>query len=190
MMKYVLQSICLFVVFSVTAHGAEDHSSRQMVVAANPHAAEAGVTILKAGGSAVDAAIAVELVLGLVEPQSSGIGGGAFMMHFDPDGAKGHRVTAYDGREMAPAAATPDMFKDVFEQKKGYFDAVLGGRAVGTPSVIAMMYMAHQRHGKLPWKDVFVPAITLAEAGFQVSSRLHFLVSRDRLLPKMKATRE
>ncbi|MBL4612734.1 MAG: gamma-glutamyltransferase [Emcibacter sp.] len=189
MIKYVLNSICLFVVLSGAAHGAEDPSSRQMVVAANPHAAEAGLTILKAGGSAVDAAIAVELVLGLVEPQSSGIGGGAFMMHYDPDGAKGHRVTAYDGREMAPAAATPDMFKDVFEQKKGYFDAVLGGRAVGTPSVIAMMYMAHQKHGKLPWKDVFVPAITLAEAGFQVSPRLHFLVSRDRLLPKMKATR-
>ncbi|MBL4802865.1 MAG: gamma-glutamyltransferase [Emcibacter sp.] len=189
MMMSLLRSFCLLVVFCIPAHGAEEAPSRQMVVAANPHAAQAGLEILKAGGSAVDAAIAVEFVLGLVEPQSSGIGGGAFMMHYDPTGDKQQRVTAYDGREMAPAASTPDMFKDVIEQKKGFYAAVLGGRSVGTPSVIAMMYMAHQEHGKLPWKDLFGPALKLADGGFQVSPRLFYLVARDRLLSKMSATR-
>lgn len=171
------------------AYAQEEHEA-QMVVAANPHAARAGLEILNAGGSAVDAAIATELVLGLVEPQSSGIGGGAFMMHYDPAARKGTRVTAFDGREMAPAASTPDMFKDVIEQKKGFYDAVLGGRSVGTPSLVAMMYLAHQKYGKLPWKDLFIPALRLADNGFKVSPRLHFLIARDRLLPKMKAARE
>ncbi|NOZ43072.1 MAG: gamma-glutamyltransferase, partial [Alphaproteobacteria bacterium] len=99
----------------------------------------------------------VELVLGLVEPQSSGIGGGAFMMHYDPKAARGQRVVAFDGREMAPAGATPDMFMDVIRQKKGFYAAVLGGRSVGTPSVVAMMYLAHSRYGKLPWKELFTP---------------------------------
>lgn len=178
--------IALFLMGVGTVHGA----SRQMVVAANPHAAQAGMEILHAGGSALDAAIAVTLVLGLVEPQSSGIGGGAFLMHYDPTAEKDHRVTAYDGRETAPAAATPDMFRDVIEQKKGFYDAVLGGRSVGTPGVIAMMYMAHREHGRLPWEDLFAPAIGLAEKGFKVSPRLHFLIARDKLLPKMKVTRE
>ncbi len=163
---------------------------RQMVVAANVHAANAGLEILNAGGSAVDAAIATQLVLGLVEPQSSGLGGGAFMMYYDPKAPKYRRVIAYDGREMAPAAATKDMFREVIEQKKGYFDAVLGGRAVGTPSVVAMMHMAHQNNGKLPWKTLFNPAIRLAENGFKISPRLYFLVNRDRLLPRMKAARD
>lgn len=165
-------------------------AEQQMVVAANFHAANAGMEILKAGGSAVDAAIAVELVLSLVEPQSSGIGGGAFMMHYDPMAAENKRVSAYDGRETAPAAATADMFSQVIEQKKGYFDAVLGGRSVGTPSVLAMLYMAHQEHGNLDWQDLFAPAIRLAEKGFKVSPRLHYLINRDRLLPKMAATRK
>ncbi len=181
---YLVIALCFL--GSGTVHGAQ----QQMVVAANPHAARAGMDILKAGGSAVDAAIAVELVLSLVEPQSSGIGGGAFLMHYDPTAEKDRRVTAYDGRETAPAASTADMFRDVIEQKKGFFDAVLGGRSVGTPSVIAMMHLAHGQHGKLPWKDLFVPAIRLAESGFKVSPRLHFLIARDKLLPKMKTTRE
>ena len=188
MMKYMLRNLCLlaFVSFTVPAHA----SQRQMVVAANPHAAAAGMEILKAGGSAVDAAIAIELVLGLVEPQSSGIGGGAFMMHYDPEKPVGDRITAYDGREMAPAAATGDMFRDVVEQKKGFYAAVLGGRSVGTPSVVAMLYLAHQKQGKLPWKDLFTPALRLADNGFKVSERLHYLIGRDRLLSKMKTSRE
>ncbi|VAV99847.1 Gamma-glutamyltranspeptidase @ Glutathione hydrolase [hydrothermal vent metagenome] len=190
MIKYPLKSLCLLISLYISVVGSLHAAPRQMVVAANSHGASAGMEILKAGGSAVDAAIAVELVLGLVEPQSSGIGGGAFLMYYDPLAPKDHRVIAYDGREMAPAAATPHMFRDVIEQKKGYFDAVLGGRAVGTPGVIAMMYLAHQKHGKLPWKKLFAPAIKLADEGFGVSPRLHFLINRDRLLPKMKATRE
>lgn len=190
MMFNLLRSLYLLVAFSLLGVSNIQAAPRQMVVAANPHAARAGMDILKAGGSAVDAAIAVQLVLGLVEPQSSGIGGGAFMMYYDPTAAKNERVMAYDGREMAPAAATPHMFRDVIEQKKGFYDAVLGGRSVGTPSVIAMMYLAHAEHGKLPWKDLFAPAIGLAEHGFKVSPRLHFLIARDKLLPKMKATRE
>lgn len=189
MMMYFFRCFCLFLLLCGTAHATEEKSTRQMVAAANPLAANAGLEILKAGGSAVDAAIAVELVLGLVEPQSSGIGGGAFMMHYDPDAPKDHRVTAYDGREMAPAAATPDMFKDVITQNKGFYDAVLGGRSVGTPSVVAMMHMAHQTHGKLPWKDLFVPALRLADGGFEVSPRLHYLIGRDRLLSKITETR-
>lgn len=163
--------------------------SRHMVAAANPHAAQAGFEMLQAGGSAVDAAIAVELVLSLVEPQSSGIGGGGFLMHYDPTADKNHRVTAYDGREMAPAASTADMFRDVIEQKKGFYEAVLGGRSVGTPSVVAMLHMAHEKHGKLPWKDLFTPALRLAENGFPVSPRLHYLIDRDKLLPKLEAAR-
>lgn len=169
--------------------GKEDRPTRHMVTAANPHAARAGFEILQAGGSAVDAAIAVEAVLGLVEPQSSGLGGGGFLMHYDPTAAKDHRVQAYDGREMAPAAATQDMFRDILAEKKGFYDAVLGGRAVGTPSVVAMLYMAHGQHGKLPWRDLFVPAIRLAEGGFAVSPRLHYLIDRDPLLRKVKASR-
>ncbi len=186
----LFSSVIIFCLFTMSNANSENQKApRQMVVAANPYAARAGMDMLKAGGSAVDAAIAVEMVLGLVEPQSSGIGGGAFMMYYNSDGDKGHRITAYDGREMAPAASTPDMFKDVIEQKKGFYDAVLGGRSVGTPSMVAMLYMAHQKHGKLPWKDLFAPAIKLATAGFEVSPRLHFLISRDKLLPKLPVAR-
>jgi len=191
MKSYIMRIFCLFVAFIMASAtlASAGKTRRQMVVAANPHAAAAGLEILKAGGSAVDAAIAVEMVLGLVEPQSSGIGGGAFMMHYDPDAPKDRRVIAFDGREMAPAGATPDMFMDVIRDHKGFYDAVLGGRSVGTPSVVAMLYLAHSRYGKLPWKDLFTPAIRLAESGFKVSPRLHYLISRDRLLPKMATAR-
>ena len=181
-----------YALVSADSGQAENHqkASRHMVTAANPHAAQAGLEILRAGGSAVDAAIAVEAVLGLVEPQSSGLGGGAFLMHYDPTAAKGERIDAYDGREMAPAAATADMFQDVLnDNSKGFYDAVLGGRSVGTPSVVAMLYLAHQKRGKLPWGDLFAPALRLAEGGFKVSPRLHYLIDRDPLLRKMKASR-
>ncbi len=190
MMTYFFRNFYLLITLSLLAVSNVYGAPKQMVVAANPHAARAGMEILKAGGSAVDAAIAVELVLGLVEPQSSGIGGGAFLMHYDASAPKNKRVIAYDGREMAPAAATADMFMDVIAQKKGFYDAVLGGRSVGTPSVVAMMYMAHKEHGKLAWKDLFIPAVRLAEDGFKVSPRLHYLIERDKLLPRLKAAKE
>jgi gamma-glutamyltranspeptidase/glutathione hydrolase len=141
-------------------------SSKFMVAAANPLATDAGFQVLKAGGSAVDAAIAVQLVLGLVEPQSSGIGGGLFLVHFD-----GKAVKTYDGRETAPAAATPDLFmKD--GKPMGFMEGVVGGRSVGTPGTLRALELAHQQYGKLPWKALFQPAIKLAEGGFQISPRL------------------
>lgn len=181
--------VFLILPFGISAQEASQKHEKHMVVAANPHAAAAGLEMLKAGGSAVDAAIAVELVLSLVEPQSSGIGGGGFMMHYDAGAKKGARLSAYDGREMAPAAVGPDLFMDVIKGGSSFRDAVLGGRSVGTPSVVAMLHMAHQRHGKLPWKDVFAPALRLAKGGFKVSPRLHFLLARDPLLKKIPTSR-
>ncbi len=144
-----------------------------MVAAANPLATDAGYQVLKAGGSAVDAAIAVQMVLGLVEPQSSGIGGGLFLLHFD-----GAKLQAFDGRETAPAAATPDLFmKD--GQAMGFMDSVVGGRSVGVPGVLRALELAHRQHGKLAWKALFAPAIALAERGFVISPRLATLLRDD-----------
>jgi len=149
-------------------------TQKQMVVAANPLAAEAGLEILRSGGSAVDAAIAVQMVLTLVEPQSSGIGGGGFLLHFDA--ATGSTI-AYDGRETAPATATPDMFLDAAGEPLPFFDAVVGGLSVGTPGTLRVLEMAHRAHGRLPWADLFAPAIRLAEDGFPVSPRLHAMLA-------------
>ena len=150
----------------------------QMVVAANPHASEAGIRILRAGGSAFDAAIAVQLVLSLVEPQSSGIGGGAFLLHFDApdDGVTAAEVAAYQGREAAPAGATPDMFLDSRGNERSFAEVGFGGLSVGVPGVMRMLELAHAEHDRLPWADLFVPAIELAELGFDVSPRLYFLL--------------
>ncbi|WP_394174660.1 gamma-glutamyltransferase [Thalassotalea litorea] len=144
-----------------------------MVTAANPLATQAGYNVLKQGGSAVDAAIAVQLVLSLVEPQSSGIGGGAFMLYYDK--AKGE-LLSFDGREVAPASATEDLFLNEQGKAVPWIDAVVGGRSVGVPGLFKMMEMAHQQHGKLPWKSLFADAISLAEEGFIVSPRLARLV--------------
>jgi gamma-glutamyltranspeptidase/glutathione hydrolase len=144
-------------------------ANRDMVAAANPLAVEAGVTILRKGGSALDAAIAVQMMLTLVEPQSSGIGGGAFLLHYD---GKAKSLVGYDGRETAPAAATPDQFMKL-GKPRDFLDAVTGGLSVGTPGVVRMMAMAHARHGKLPWAALFQPAIDLAEKGFPISPRLY-----------------
>jgi len=144
-------------------------ANRDMVAAANPLAVEAGVTILGRGGSAVDAAIAVQMMLTLVEPQSSGIGGGAFLLHYD---GKGKQLVGYDGRETAPAAATPDQFMKL-GKPLDFIDAVTGGLSVGTPGVVSMMAMAHAKHGRLPWAALFQPAIELAEKGFPISPRLY-----------------
>jgi len=145
----------------VYAHG--------MVVAANPLAAEAGRKILERGGDAVDAAVAIQAVLGLVEPQSSGLGGGAFLMIFD---GKTHKLTAYNGREAAPAAANPSFFLQADGRPMPFFDAILGGKSTGPPGAIAMLGLAHQQHGRLPWKDLFGSAEALASGGFVVSPRL------------------
>jgi len=139
-----------------------------MVAAANPLAADAGYQILKKGGSAVDAAIATQMVLTLVEPQSSGIGGGAFMLHF-ADG----KVEAFDGRETAPSAVTEALFQDAQGKPLAYYEAVIGGRSVGAPGVLRMLELAHKKYGKLPWSSLFAPAINLAENGFAVTPRLH-----------------
>ncbi|MBV7544082.1 gamma-glutamyltransferase family protein [Acidovorax sp. sic0104] len=149
------------------------------VAAANPLATDAGYQVLKAGGSAVDAAIAVQMVLTLVEPQSSGIGGGAFLLH-----SSGKAVEAYDGRETAPAAADEKLFLGADGKPVPFYDGVVGGRSVGVPGTVRMLEMAHKQHGKLPWATLFQPAITLAEGGFKVSARLNTLVKADAHLKK------
>lgn len=149
------------------------------VAAANPLAANAGYQILKSGGSAVDAAIAVQMVLALVEPQSSGIGGGAFLIHYN-----GQVTEAFDGRETAPAAATQSLFMGADGKPVPFIDGVVGGRSVGTPGTVRMLELAHQQHGKLPWAALFEPAITLAEGGFKVSARMHTLLAADQHLKK------
>lgn len=154
-----------------------------MVVTAHPHATMAGCEVLKKGGSAVDAAIAVQMVLGLVEPQSSGLGGGAVMLHYD---AKTHRVQSYDGRETAPAAATEDYLRYVSAtdtrrplpaltapDSVPSFNALRqSGRSVGTPGAVRMLELAYKDHGRLAWKDLFAPAVQLATNGFAVSVRM------------------
>ncbi len=143
-----------------------------MVSAANPLAAQAGADVLREGGSAADAAVAVQLVLNLVEPQSSGLGGGAFILHWD---AAGRQLTGYDGRETAPAAARPDRFL-VDGRPRRFDDAVFGGLSVGVPGTLRVLEMVHKRHGRLPWARLVAPAIRLAAEGFRVSPRLHLLL--------------
>lgn len=154
------------------------------VAAANPLAAEAGRQILAQGGSAVDAAIAVQLVLGLVEPQSSGIGGGGFLLSWD-----GEHLIAWDGRETAPAGATSDLFLDDQGRPLDFMDAVATGAAVGVPGLLAMLEAAHQEQGELPWQQLFEPAIELAEEGFPVGARLHQLLAADPLLASNPAAK-
>lgn len=149
-------------------------AQRFVVTAANPLAAQAGLEMLRAGGSAMDAAIAVQLVLGLVEPQSSGIAGGAFLLHWD-----GREVQALDGRETAPAAATPALFLKGDGKPMAMREAVLSGLSTGTPGVPALLAEGHRRHGKLPWARLFEPAIRLAEQGFAISPRLHELAANE-----------
>ena len=158
-----------------------------MVAAANPLATDAGYQMLRSGGSAIDAAIAVQMVLTLVEPQSSGIGGGAFLLYFDrvaQDRAAqgGNAVTAFDGRETAPASATERLFLQADGKPVSFYEGVVGGRSVGAPGVLRMLEMAHRRYGKLPWPSLFAPAIRLAEQGFAISPRLASLLKTERHL--------
>ena len=139
------------------------------VTAANPLAVQAGIDVLRAGGSAVDAAVAVQAMLGLVEPQSSGLGGGAFLMHFE---AATRTITMFDGREVAPAAATPKMLLDARGEPLSIGEAVTGGLATGVPGVIPMLGVVHARFGRLPWGRLFGSAISSAHSGFVVPPRL------------------
>lgn len=145
-----------------------------MVAAANPLAVDAGYRILRQGGTAADAAIAVQLVLGLTEPQSSGLGGGASALYH---AARTKRLIAYDGRETAPAAATPTRFLAADGTPLDFERAAIGGRSVGVPGIVRLMEILHRRHGRLPWAALFAPAIALAEQGFAVSPRLNALVA-------------
>ncbi len=155
-----------------------------VIVASHKLATDAGLEMLRKGGSAVDAAVAAQAVMSLVEPQSSGIGGGTFLVLWN---AKKKRVETYDGRETAPASATPDMFmKD--GKPMGYVEAVFGGRSVGVPGTIAVLALAHKEHGRLPWTKLFDPAIALAEKGFPVGPRLAAAIDRDPGLPLIPAS--
>ena len=153
-------------------------AKRFLLVAAHPLAVEAGYGVLQRGGAAIDAAIAVQMVLNLVEPQSSGIGGGAFILHYSAGDSK---LAAYDGRETAPAAARAERFIGADGQPQKHLDAVVGGKSVGTPGVLRALELAHAKHGKLPWGELFAPAIRLAMEGFPLSARLHALLGWVRL---------
>lgn len=152
-------------------------TQRFAVAAANPLATDAGYQVLQAGGSAIDAAIAVQMVLTLVEPQSSGIGGGAFLMHYD-----GSTVRAYDGRETAPRAASESLFFNGGEEPLEFMDAAASGLSVGVPGTVRMLELAHKEHGSLPWAELFAPAIALAEEGFEISPRLHTSLAEEQRL--------
>jgi gamma-glutamyltranspeptidase/glutathione hydrolase len=145
-----------------------------MVAAANPLAAQAGLAVLRRGGSAMDAAVAIQAVLGLVEPQSSSLGGGAYMVYFD---GRTHRITAYDGREVAPAGATPALFLGPDGRPMGFGAAILSGHSAGVPGAIAMLWLAHREHGRLPWRSLFGDAEQLADDGFHVSPRLEGMIT-------------
>lgn len=147
------------------------------VAAANPLATDAGVQVINAGGSAIDAAVAVQMVLTLVEPQSSGIGGGGFLMHYD-----GQQVQAFDGREKAPSSVTERLFLDENGEPLSFSEAVNSGLSVGVPGLLKMLENAHSQHGQLPWESLFAPAITLAEEGFAVSERLYTSLADDATL--------
>lgn len=158
------------------------HATRHMAAAANPLATAAGQQMLRKGGSAIDAAIAMQAVLTLVEPQASGIGGGAFIMYWD-----GHKVQAFDGRETAPAGADKRMFLDAAGKPVAFTDAQIGGLSVGVPGVLRALQMAHEQHGKLPWNELFEPAIRLASEGFPVSARLHSQIVADKFIAQSPA---
>ncbi len=161
-------------------------AKRDMVAAANPLAAEAGREMLRRGGNAIDAAVATQMVLNLVEPQSSGIGGGAFLLYWS---ARDRRVESYDGRETAPAAARPDRFLGPDGAPMPFMQAMIGGRSVGVPGTLRMLALAHRKHGRLPWAQLFEPAIHLAEDGFEISPRLHGMLADEKNLGRFEPAR-
>ncbi|MDD9798702.1 MAG: gamma-glutamyltransferase [Alphaproteobacteria bacterium] len=162
-------------------HATSGATSGAMVVAAHPLAAQAGRDILAQGGSAMDAAIAIQSVLGLVEPQSSGLAGGGFMLHYE---AAKDELTSWDGREIAPAAIKPDIFITQTGKPQAFTQAMTDARAIGVPGVPALLAAGHKRFGRLNWEVLFEPAIELAETGFKISPRLYYLLHRDKFLRK------
>lgn len=164
-------------------------ASNFMVATAHPAATRAGYDILQQGGNAIDAAIAVQLVLNLVEPQSSGLGGGSFLLYWD---ARNGQLISLDGRETAPAAATPDYFLDDAGKPLKWWSAVIGGRSVGVPGTLRLLELAHRQHGTLPWAALFDAAIELADKGFEVSPRLSRSIAdaKEKGLDRFKAARE
>ena len=160
-----------------------------MVAAANPLAVKAGVDVLAAGGTAADAAVAVQMMLNLVEPQSSGIGGGAFMLYWD---AAAEKLITFDGREKAPASATPAYFQNADGETLKWWDAVPGGRSVGVPGTLKLLEHVHQKHGNQPWTDLMLPAIATARQGFKVSPRLAQSIAgaQQRKLDMFESTRD
>ncbi|MFC7474762.1 gamma-glutamyltransferase [Dankookia sp. GCM10030260] len=166
----MIRLVLLLLILAVPAR-----AQRQMVVAAHPLAAEAGMAMLRAGGTALDAAIATQAMLAVVEPQASGLAGGALLLHWD---AAARHLAAWDGREAAPAAASSTLFlRD--GQPMPFLEAAVGGRAVGVPGVMRMLEAAHREQGKLPWAQLLAPAIAVAEAGFPVSARLAAQIAAD-----------
>ncbi len=166
------------------ARGADAPQRHDMVESADPRAAAIGRDILRAGGSAADAAIAMAVSLTIVEPQSAGIGGGAFVVLWS---AGDHRLTAFDGRETAPASARPDRFLGADGKPMPFFDAVVGGRSVGVPGLLRVLAAVHQRFGKLPWARLIAPSVTLAETGYALSPRVAGMLAADRFLPRDRA---
>ncbi|MGQ0620550.1 MAG: gamma-glutamyltransferase family protein [Panacagrimonas sp.] len=164
----------------------EVHTGTAMVVAANPLATAAGVEMLQAGGSSIDAAVAIQAVLTLVEPDSSGIGGGAFILHFDHETK---RLQAFDGRETAPAGSTPRLFMHGDGNPYTVFESMIGGRSVGVPGALRVLELAHRQHGKLQWRVLFDPAIKLCEEGFEITPRFSRLAHKDPLLRGMPGAR-
>lgn len=161
--------LVLLLVLAPSAVARPAATQTPVIVASHPLASEAGAEMLKRGGSAVDAAIAAQMVMTLVEPQSSGIGGGLFLLHYDP---RTRAIENYDGRETAPASVTPNLFLGADGKPLGFIEAAVGGRSVGVPGAVAALWQAHRVHGRLPWADLFAPAIRLAREGFTVSPRL------------------
>ncbi len=180
-----LAILLAFTLILTALTGAQAQERRYMISAANPLAAQAGAAILAGGGSAADAAVAVQAVLGLVEPQSSGVGGGAFLLYYD---AATKKVSAYDGRETAPAAAGPDLFVKSDGEPMKWRAAMLGGRSVGVPGTVSLLAKVHENFGKRPWEGLFVEAIRLAGDGFAVSPRLNRLIAGDKWLADRPAT--
>jgi gamma-glutamyltranspeptidase / glutathione hydrolase len=170
-------------VAAAPAHALPRHD---MVESADPRAAAIGRDMLRAGGSAADAAIAMAVALTILEPQSAGIGGGAFLVHY---AAQDGTLVALDGRETAPAAARPDRFLDADGKPLPFFDAMVGGRSIGTPGLLRMLALAHERFGKLPWATLIAPSISLAEDGFALSPRVRALLAGDRFLARSAAAR-
>jgi len=181
-MRLLKQLACALALASLTScatlpsRPAQTVQAEPFVIAANPLAAQAGLNVLKRGGSAVDAAIAVQAMLSLVEPQSSGMGGGAFMTYFD---GRTRKITVYDGREVAPAQATPGMFLDASGKPLPFDTAVVSGRATGVPGAVKMLGLAHDEHGKVAWSTLFSDAERAADEGFIVSPRLEHMIHAD-----------